>query len=179
MHLNAGQIACLQGDSGAGKSRLLRAIADLDPNSLDVQWLDKPREAFAVTHWRQAIQYLAAEPVWWTETAGEMISPTWANQAENLGLRPALLSAPIHQLSTGERQRAALLRALSVEPSILLLDEPTAALDQTATAKVETLLRVWCQQNSRAILWVSHDSSQRQRLGLQQWLIKGGALQCL
>lgn len=177
--LASGDLCMLFGESGAGKSRLLRALADLDPNSLELSLAQQARHEIAAHQWRQRLQYLPAEPVWWTETADEMISKNWAAQAEALGLASKLLAAPISQLSTGERQRAALLRALSVEPDILLLDEPTAALDQSATEKVEVLLSKWCQGGSRAIIWVSHNAEQRQRLASQQWQLENGAVQCL
>jgi ABC-type iron transport system FetAB ATPase subunit len=124
------------------------------------------------------VQYLPAEPVWWTETAAEVIAPDYAALANRLNLKAQLLDQPISRLSTGERQRLALLRSLSVSPSILLLDEPTAALDQSATEKVEALLRNWVQAQPRAIIWVSHDGTQRQRVATQQWRVANGVLQC-
>lgn len=176
--LAAGDLCMLFGESGAGKSRLLRALADLDPNNLELSLGQQTRQEIAAHQWRQRLQYLPAEPVWWTESAGEMVNDHWTAQAEALGLAAELLTAPISQLSTGERQRAALLRALSVEPDILLLDEPTAALDQNATEKVEALLNKWRQGGNRAILWVSHNPDQRQRLASQQWQLENGVLQC-
>lgn len=176
--LQAGDISCLHGVSGAGKSRLLRAIADLEPNTLKLRWNNHRREDLPVTEWRQRLQYLPAEPVWWTETAGDTISPSCQHLASELGLDPALLGKPISQLSTGERQRCALLRALSVKPAILLLDEPTAALDKTSSMQVEALLQRWVKEEDHAIIWVSHNADQRQRLATQQWQIKDGGRLC-
>lgn len=174
----AGEVIALHGESGAGKSRLLRTLADLDPNTLGVTLNGTSREDTTANQWRKALQYLPAEPVWWTETAAEVIAPDYAALASDLGLKAQLLDQPISRLSTGERQRLALLRSLSVSPSILLLDEPTAALDQSATEKVEKLLRDWVQAEPRAIIWVSHDAAQRQRIATQEWHIANGALQC-
>ena len=176
--IRPGDVVALHGESGAGKSRLLRTLADLDPNTLDVTLNGTSRENTTANQWRKTLQYLPAEPVWWTETATEVITAECAALADNLGLKAQLLDQPISRLSTGERQRLALLRSLSVSPSILLLDEPTAALDQSATEKVETLLRDWAQAEPRAIIWVSHDTAQRQRIATQEWHIANGALQC-
>ena len=181
----AGEITALSGDSGSGKSRLLRSIADLDPNDLDVALEGERRCDIAPPQWRQLVQYLPAEPVWWTDTADEMLSNTAKAFAAQLGISTTLLNKPISQLSTGERQRCALLRALSVEPKVLLLDEPTAALDKTSVSQVEKLLKDWVagqaggdtHADARAIIWVSHDPSQRERVADQQWEVTGGEVQ--
>lgn len=176
--LIAGDVACLHGESGAGKSRLLRALCDLDSNDLELRLDGAERCAIPAPQWRKQLQYLPAEPVWWTETAAELIEPKWQTAAQTLGLNSEHLNKPITQLSTGERQRAALLRALSAEPRVLLLDEPTAALDNESTREVENLLLEWVAERPRAIVWVSHSAEQRQRIGTRQWQIKNGALQC-
>lgn len=178
INIHAGQIVMLHGDSGSGKSRLLRAITDLDPNDLQLTLQQQTREQYSPASWRQQVQYLPAEPVWWSEYAAEMISDEVAPLAEIIGLNLSLLDQPIGQLSTGERQRCALLRSLSVQPRVLLLDEPTAALDPSSVALVEQLLQQWVQEPERAIIWVSHNPAQRQRLGQQHWHINQGALQC-
>ena len=176
----AGEITAISGDSGSGKSRVLRALADLDPNTLEVS-LAAPagrqrRSEIDAPIWRQQVQYLPAEPVWWTATAGEMLDQPNKTLATSIGLDAQLLDKPIGQLSTGERQRCALLRALSVGPRVLLLDEPTAALDKTSVSQVEALLQQWVLQESRAIIWVSHDADQRQRVAQQHWQINNRSL---
>lgn len=171
-------LTTLSGPSGSGKTQLLRAIADLDPHKWLLQLNNKPHTDYPPHIWRQQLQYLPAEPVWWTDTAAEVIHPDIQPLAEALGLSPKLLQHPVQQLSTGERQRFALLRALSVEPQILLLDEPTAALDENSAELVEALLQTWVNDRARAIIWVSHDRQQRQRLATQEWHIANGELRC-
>ena len=82
---------------------------------------------------------------------------------ETFGLNEALLDRRIDSLSTGERQRLALVRALTDDPKVLLLDEPTALLDQTNAARVDAHLAERLIAG-RIILLVSHDPTQIDRL---------------
>jgi UDP-glucose/iron transport system ATP-binding protein len=166
--LSAGECVAVTGPSGAGKSLLLRMIADLDPNEGEV-WLDgRERGSFPAPAWRQQVVYNAAEAGWWAErVAAHFPAPALAaarTLAPRLGLDPALLDAPVIRLSTGERQRLALLRALAGSPPVLLLDEPTGALDEANTARVEVLLAERLRAGT-AILMVTHSPAQAARLG--------------
>ncbi|MGE3230250.1 MAG: ATP-binding cassette domain-containing protein, partial [Hyphomicrobium sp.] len=73
-----------------------------------------------------------------------------------VGLGEEALDRPVSQLSTGERLRLALVRALADEPSVILLDEPTGALDVAATALVAELIRFQLLAG-RSVLLASHD----------------------
>jgi putative ABC transport system ATP-binding protein len=69
------------------------------------------------------------------------------------------------RLSGGEAQILGLLRALQLEPQVLLLDEPTASLDPDSTARVEVLLEHWLRGDGRrACIWTSHDAAQIERV---------------
>lgn len=81
----------------------------------------------------------------------------------SLNLDPQLLDKPVSVLSTGERQRLALVRALIDDPPVLVLDEPTSALDQRNTALVEEVLR-YQLINGRSVLLISHDRDQVARM---------------
>ncbi len=89
-----------------------------------------------------------------------------------LGRSSGFLEKQQRDLSGGERQIVALLRALMLEPQVLLLDEPTAALDGQTTRQVEQLLTNWYGGSSadmpRAIVWVSHDPNQQMTLGTRR-----------
>jgi len=90
---------------------------------------------------------------------------TWLQQ---LGRSEDFLNLQAQQLSGGETQILALLRALQLEPQVLLLDEPTASLDADTTAQIETLLDDWIQKGNRACLITSHDRHQIERFTTRQ-----------
>lgn len=170
-----GECLAVRGPSGAGKSTLLRAIADLDPSEGEVRLDGVSREAIPAPEWRQRVGYLPAEPGWWADTPAEHFSSLdeAAELAQALGVAPALLSRPIVQLSTGERQRLALARALSRHPRVLLLDEPTAALDAASRGLAEDLIAARRQQGL-AVLWVTHDPEQAARVAQRLLLLQKG-----
>jgi ABC-type iron transport system FetAB ATPase subunit len=164
--LAAGDCVAVTGPSGSGKSLFLRMIADLDPNEGEV-WLDgTARSSMPAPVWRRRVSYAAAEPGWWDEAVAAHFPDLAAARAmaARLGLEPAMLDGPVLRLSTGERQRLALIRALLPDPPALLLDEPTGALDGKSVALVEALLRARLGGGT-AILLVSHDAALAARLG--------------
>lgn len=163
-----GECLAVEGPSGAGKSRLLRALADLDSAQGRVVLDGQERNEVPAYEWRRRVRYCAAEPGWWTDTprAG-LSSASQGSRLErlmrSLDLDPALLDRAVATLSTGERQRLALVRALLDEPLVLLLDEPTGALDPQSTALVEELIR-FQMLSGRCVVLVSHDAAQVDRL---------------
>src|SRR4051794_9301217 len=124
--LRVGECIALRGPSGAGKTLLLRAIADLDPNAGSVRLQGRDRATIPGPEWRGLVGYVPAEPGWWAETVGEhFVSwPTAVPMLARLGFPDETKAWPISRLSTGERLRLALARALIVRPKVLLLDEP-------------------------------------------------------
>jgi ABC-type multidrug transport system ATPase subunit len=87
-----------------------------------------------------------------------------------LGLAGELLSRPLSVVSTGERQRLALVRALIDDPKVLLLDEPTAALDPQATALVEEVIKYQIL-SGHSVLLASHNRAQIERLSHARLLL--------
>jgi energy-coupling factor transporter ATP-binding protein EcfA2 len=93
---------------------------------------------------------------------------------QGLGLAGAL-EWDVTRLSTGERQRLALARALCCKPEALLLDEPTASLDERATGLVEDLIRDCCGKGM-ALLLVTHDRRQAERMAKRLLLMSNGKI---
>lgn len=166
-----GSCLAIMGPSGVGKSLLLRALADLDPNEGTVRLGQIDRAATPAPDWRRQVVYVPADSGWWTETVGGCFSDLSAVAAllPNVGLPPDSLDWPITRLSTGERQRLALLRALTLprrpgEARAYLLDEPTSGLDAETTKRVEALL-IARKDPATAMIVVTHDEAQAHRLG--------------
>lgn len=165
-----GECLAVEGPSGSGKTRLLRAIADLDPAPGHIFVDGAERLEMRGPKWRRRVRYASSEPAWWTTTAREAFPLAKGESEQRLaGLLAAmavdqkLLDRPLTELSTGERHRLALARAMIDEPRVLLLDEPTSGLDPQAAALVEELVRFQLLAG-RAVVLASHDQSQIERM---------------
>jgi UDP-glucose/iron transport system ATP-binding protein len=182
LSLGAGSCAAITGPSGSGKSLFLRMIADLDPNEGEVWLNERPRAAMPAPAWRRQVTYVAAESGWWTDIVSQHFPPGRRDEiialAATLGLSAGLVDAPVAQLSTGEKQRFALVRALLPAPPVLLLDEPTGPLDEESVGRVETLLRQRMAAGT-SVLLVTHDPNQAERLGQQRYRMAARRLEAL
>lgn len=176
LRVTGGECVCLSGPSGAGKTLLLRAIADLDPSAGQVYLGDQERNQLSGPEWRRRVGFLAAEPAWWTQHVGDGFcdDPTEIFQA--IGLQQDVLEWRCERLSTGERQRLGLVRLLERTPKALLLDEPTSALDPKAREGVEKLIADYRLTHAAPVLWISHDQYQIERVSTRQLRIEAGRL---
>jgi len=165
----------VRGPSGAGKTLLLRALADLDPNQGEVTLEGEPRTTMPAPRWRHLVTYLAAEPAWWADTVGEHFAdwPAAAPMIAALGLPAECRDWALAHASTGERQRLSLARGLAHRPRVLLLDEPTSGLDDDARRAAERLLAERLAAGMGA-LWVTHDAVQAQRVASRCLIVEGG-----
>jgi len=171
-----GDCLAITGPSGAGKSLLLRMVADLVPSRGRV-WLDGvERSAIAAPAWRRRVAYGAAEPGWWRERVGEHFATLPEAQARRLGLPVDVFARRVAECSTGERARLALLRLLALRPPVLLLDEPTGALDGESALGAEALIADALRAGAAAIL-VTHSPDQAMRLGTARAQVRAGRME--
>ncbi len=180
MSISTGEVVCISGASGSGKTRLLRAVADLEPHEGECLLGDIRQSETPADQWRAQVMMVPAESQWWHETVGEHFDAD-AGDASDDGLQALYLPEeamdwPIDRLSSGEKQRLALIRALLLEPRALLLDEPTANLDAESIRRVERWLLDIIERRELPTLWVAHDADQIQRVSNRNLRIRDGRL---
>lgn len=177
--VEAGTCLTIMGASGSGKSLFLRMVADLDPNDGEVWLGDQPRSGMRAPAWRRQVTYVTAESGWWADDVAAHFEASQKDEArglaERFGLDRALLEAQVARLSTGERQRLALIRALVRGAPVLLLDEPTAALDRESIGKVEALFHERLKAGVTLIM-VTHDPAQAERMSGRRMMMIAGKL---
>lgn len=171
-----GETLGIVGPNGSGKSTLLRVMAGtLRPSAGRVALFDKPMEAYPRLEAARYIGYVAqdAAPAF-GYTAGEYVMlgrrpyqglwPFDNEEDERLARRAmadteteAFVDRSLLELSGGERRRVMIAAALSQEPSILLLDEPTAALDLHYQLQIHNLLAELNRTRTITVILVTHD----------------------
>ena len=168
-----GECVGLSGESGSGKTRLLRAIADLDEHGGQVYEEDVAQDQVKAHEWRRRVALLPAESQWWHDTVGEHFN-AHPEHIEALGFGPDVIGWAVSRCSSGEKQRLAILRMLANCPRVLLLDEPTANLDARNTARVEAMIRDYLATHNAVAIWVGHDPEQLRRISHYQYHLSGG-----
>jgi putative ABC transport system ATP-binding protein len=194
IRVGPGARVAVSGPSGSGKTLLLRALAMLDPvddGELLFEGRPVPRER--IPDYRRRVIYLHQRPALIEARVEPALRRPFALEVhrgrsfdrrrivrmlEHLGRDEGFLNKPVDDLSGGESQLVALLRAVQLDPSVLLLDEPTAALDPDASSAVEGLVSDWFaeQPGGRAVLWVTHDTGQAERMGSRVLRIEKGRI---
>ncbi len=179
--LNRADRVSITGSSGSGKSVFLRALALLDaPTSGQILWNHQPIANAQIPHYRSHISYLSQRPALLEGTVEDNLRLPFSLKTlrtrrfdlqavtkllEHAGKSPDFLGKNAGDLSGGESQVVSLIRTLQLNPEVLLLDEPTAALDPTSSRDVEALISAWyAADNARAFIWVSHDLDQARRM---------------
>ena len=168
------------GPSGAGKSTLLRLLNRLaDPESGSVSYNGRPLAESDPLQLRREVSLVPQLPALAEGSVGDNIDyaaelagcePDCSRSLRLAGLDESFADRDGRRLSVGEQQRAMLARALAQHPRVLLLDEPTAALDEATRDAVEQTLAHLRREIDISIVLVSHDPAQARRLG--DWVLR-------
>lgn len=190
-----GDRVAIVGPTGSGKTLLLRALALLDPFEGGlVRWHGEQVHRNDVPRFRSRVIYLHQRPVLAEGTVEENLKQPFSLRVHRqrkfdidvhrarlalLDRGPSFLSKQQRDLSGGEGQIVALLRAMQLEPEVLLLDEPTSALDWHSSQAVERLVGAWLSERAerRATIWVTHDRQQACRVADSVLVMNDGRLQ--
>lgn len=171
LSLRAGETLALVGESGCGKSTLakvLMRIEDPDEGTMEIagahdrsSWQSRIQMIFqdplSSLNPRKNVFNLIAEPLVIAGRPRGEIRDVVQDRMERVGLRPEWAERFSHMLSGGQRQRVGIARALTLEPKILICDEPVSALDVSLQAQVINLLMKLQDELKIAYLFISHD----------------------
>jgi putative ABC transport system ATP-binding protein len=189
MGIQEGEAFCILGGSGAGKSMLLRTIVRLhEPSSGEVLLDGVSTCELEPSVLRRRVNMVQQTPAMLEGTVGDNLR----YGLELLGLPPeevetridaaltvaalerSFLERRAEKLSGGERQRVAIARAHALRPEVLLLDEPTAALDPRRTREVERSINDLMKGSTLTMVIVTHDIEQAKRLGDRTIMLRRG-----
>ena len=159
----------ISGSSGSGKSILLRALADLTPHTGKVRLAGELMDTYTPPDWRKNVAYLPSHSAWWYDHVGPHSSCWNLDYLHLIGFDADVFDWEVERLSSGERQRLAFVRLLSGFPLVLLLDEPTSALDPQNVKRFEDLLGRYLLGANGAVVIVSHDLMQLERLSVRHF----------
>lgn len=191
-----GTVFTILGPSGSGKTSLLRLINRLnDPTSGEIRLDGEPLDVFEPTALRRRIGYVFQVPTMLSGVVrdnlayglnlgrssrdGEPARDDLVKRLRQVALDESFLDCPADRLSVGEQQRVSIARSLMTSPEILLMDEPTAALDPTATSRLLDLIGQLHKRNGLTIVFVTHQLEQAQKVGEQTAiLIEGRLIEC-
>jgi putative ABC transport system ATP-binding protein len=178
--------SAIVGPSGAGKSTLLRLLNRLaDPDGGRILYRGSDVCDYDVLELRREVALVPQLPALLPGSVAENVrfGPGLCDKRCDVerslslaGLDPTFGARPARQLSVGEQQRVMLARALALDPAVLLLDEPTAALDERTRDAVERTLVDLSERLSASLIIVTHDQAQARRLAQRQFVLEEGRL---
>ncbi len=185
------QWVALTGPSGGGKTSLLRSLCGLEASAeSELYWEGEPVEQAQMPIFRSQVIYVSQTPPRWSTTSEDSLKTafTFASQpleynpeeaqdlCSDLLLEPHLLKRSLHQISGGEAKRLAILRALLLQPRVLLLDEPASGLDSKAAAALQSVLKRWMAEPNTALAMSSHNLHWCQSELTHSWVLEAGRL---
>jgi ABC-type iron transport system FetAB ATPase subunit len=187
--IEANQAIALSGPSGVGKSTLLRCMAGLEARAKGtLHFGGKPVLPKAVPSFRRQAVYVPQTPPRMAMSVEDSLRIAFAFRNQDLNYDPEqaaslceqlllpkkLLKQRMAELSGGEAQRFGLLRALTIKPTILLLDEPVSSLDAKARSAVAKVIAEWFGEGDRSVVISSHEPSWCQSLLTGTWQLEAG-----
>jgi putative ABC transport system ATP-binding protein len=188
IQVQPGEAVAIQGPSGSGKTTLARALATLvEPDEGTVLLDGRDAREIAPTQFRTRVAFLAQQPAMFEGTVRDNLKagpalhgkPLADAQAQELigavGLDVPILQREARTLSGGEKQRVALARALANAPQVLILDEPTAALDPEAGERIVALVRA-LSARGLSVVMVTHVEAHARALGGRRYRCERGRL---
>lgn len=186
LKVNKGELVTIMGASGSGKSTLLRLVNRLSEADSGIILLNgNDIRNHVPMELRRKIGMVFQVPVTFKGSVRDNLAfgiKLWGgntrieNLSRDTGIPEDLLDADAGQLSTGEKQRVSIARALGNQPEILLLDEPTSSLDAVSEQRIEKLLLGLQKERDLTILWVTHEKEQAQRIGGRRLILRDGRL---
>jgi len=190
LDIQRGETLTIVGPNGAGKSTLLLVLARLlMPARGDIQFAGKSLKEWNELEYRRKISFVFQAPLLMDMTveqnvalglkfrgvAKEAIRAQVGRWIKQLGIE-SLSKRRAGQLSGGEAQRVSLARAFVLEPELLLLDEPFAALDPPTRTKLLEDLSVLLKENQRTAVFVTHNLDEATKLSDHMAVIAEGRL---
>ncbi|MGF1604121.1 MAG: ATP-binding cassette domain-containing protein [Thermosynechococcaceae cyanobacterium] len=186
--LQPGERLAIVGPSGVGKSLFLRAVAGLDPiQTGQLTFKGQSLSTLSMPQYRAQVIYLHQRPALMEGSVEFNLRQVYRlmlhrqkaySQEQILQYLAPLnrdddfLQRSVDNLSGGEAQIVACLRALQLSPQVLLLDEPTASMDEATAQQIESLIRQWQQADARrACIWTSHNTNQIERVTDRKFIL--------
>lgn len=176
-------ITALFGPSGSGKSTVLRLCNRLEvPTSGQVLFCGEDIAGIDPLWLRRQVGMCFQRPTPFPGSVADNLRAADPDACDDrmrdmlarVALTGSWLTRDATALSGGEAQRVCLARTLMAKPRVLLLDEPTSAVDATAAGVIEGAVRTMVDESGIAVLWVSHDLAQVERLADRVFTIEHG-----
>lgn len=169
MSCSGAETVGISGMSGIGKTRFLRALADLDDHGGRVSLDGRDCKDIPAPAWRRRVALIPAESRWWYDDVRSHMDTGGSPEEramllESLGFDSDVLDWQVGRLSSGEKQRLSLARVLVRNPSVLLLDELGSSLDREIGDLLERVIKKFQRRCGSPVLWVSHDQEQIHRV---------------